>query len=147
MKRWRTWQRLKMLRRDHAAADLARIVHQIDHQQRLLVQIETAMQRWPDSGQDAATLPNQDSHASAGSHPARQLALEWWLQGTRQLQHLEAQQAAAAQQLLDAQRQTDAAGEKLEQLRREDQAHEEAAHQRSVEELALARRVHRLFHR
>jgi len=147
MRRWRTWQRLKMLRRDHAAADLARIVHQIDHQQRLLTQIETAMQRWPDCGQDAATLPNQDSHASAGSHPARQLALEWWLQGSRHLQQLEAQQTTAAQHLLDAQRQTDAAGQKLEQLRREDQAQEEAAHQRSVEELVLARRVHSLLDR
>lgn len=147
MKRWRTWQRLKIIRRDHAAADLARIAHQIDHQQRLLIQIENAMQHWPDSGQDAAAFSSQDSHTSSGSHPARQLALEWWLQGTRQLQQLEMQQAVAAKHLLDAQRQADAAGQKIEQLQREELAQEEAVHQRSVEELVLARRVHSTFHR
>jgi|694.fasta_scaffold00002_41 flagellar biosynthesis chaperone FliJ len=147
MKRMRTWQRLKMLRRDHAASDLARIVHQIDHQQQWLLQIETAMQQWTDAGQDDAILPTQDSLASSGNHPARQLALEWWLQGTRKLQYLESQHADAAQQLRNAQRQVDAAEQKIQQLEREEQAQQESVHQRSVEELVLARRVHSSFHR
>jgi hypothetical protein len=147
MKRWRTWQRLKMLRRDHAAAELAGIIHQIDHQQQLLIQIETAMQQWTDPDQDTAPLPDQESLASSSRHPARQLALEWWLQGTRQLQQLKSQHATAAQQLLDAQRQFDAAGKKTERLQREEKEQEAAVHQRSVEELVLARRVHSTFYR
>jgi hypothetical protein len=147
MKRWHTWQRLKMLRRDHAAAEVARIVNQIDHQQQLLIQIETAMQRWTDPDQDTAPLPDQESLASSSRHPARQLALEWWLQGTRQLQQLKSQHATAAQQLLDAQRQFDAAGKKTERLQREEKEQEAAVHQRSVEELVLARRVHSTFYR
>jgi hypothetical protein len=147
MKRWHTWQRLKMLRRDHAAAEVARIVNQIDHQQQLLIQIEKAMQRWTAPDQDTAPLPDQESLASSGRHPARQLALEWWLQGSKQLQQLQAQQADAAEQLLDAQRQADAVQQKIELLQREERAQQDAASHRSVEELVLVRRVHSTFHR